>query len=318
MKDTITFALWDESIHKTPDQIKRFETAKKSVTTPSSIDKENQTGTFPSSGGKSYTTTLESCTCGDFLRRHLPCKHIYRLAIECNLIDAKASYGVNKNNQISLKEAVSQIENLSDKEQLLLKKFLYENLYHNEKERVFSLSENPNIALCHLVSTRALSPTELLALLKRAELFDLITKAGLICPLPKNSSKSNISAWCIENISNISDYFPTMLSMSFIPEFDSAKRRLYSYLLRKYDWDSYYDENMNKISYPHGAIFEDTEIIISHSSAGAITSTSCGNPNVCHFPNDEITELLTIYGHNRCLHGFDIAYQCSPNNEEKR
>lgn len=34
-----------------------------------------------------YQTTLNSCTCADFIERKLPCKHIYRLAQELRIIN---------------------------------------------------------------------------------------------------------------------------------------------------------------------------------------------------------------------------------------
>lgn len=46
------------------------------------INKEAETAIFGGSGKRPYYTTLDSCTCQDFGMRHLPCKHIYRLAHE--------------------------------------------------------------------------------------------------------------------------------------------------------------------------------------------------------------------------------------------
>jgi hypothetical protein len=78
-----TFGVWDESVHADPGQQKRAATAKKADMKPLSVDKENQAGVFQGSGKTPYETTLDSCTCRDYTVRHLPCKHIYRLAFEC-------------------------------------------------------------------------------------------------------------------------------------------------------------------------------------------------------------------------------------------
>lgn len=40
------------------------------------------------SGDNVYTVTLNSCTCEDFLHRHVPCKHMFRLGIELGLLQA--------------------------------------------------------------------------------------------------------------------------------------------------------------------------------------------------------------------------------------
>ena len=107
---------------------KRIETAKLAKTTPASIDRKNGTGIFPGRGSVPYQTTLDSYTCGVFLHRKLPCKHIYRLAIEVGLLHEEAKRGINKNildaAQFSLREAVDEIEKLSDDCQLFAKDLL--------------------------------------------------------------------------------------------------------------------------------------------------------------------------------------------------
>lgn len=79
------------AIHSEPDQQKRITSAKKAENTPLTIDKNSAVGSFSGSHGV-YSTTLETCNCADFSNRNKPCKHIYRLAIECGLIDAGAFY----------------------------------------------------------------------------------------------------------------------------------------------------------------------------------------------------------------------------------
>ena len=70
------------------DEEKRLASAQQSKTTPTSIDKEHETGVFYGSGKDPYQTTLASCTCNDFVRRKKPCKHVFRLAMELGIIDA--------------------------------------------------------------------------------------------------------------------------------------------------------------------------------------------------------------------------------------
>ena len=75
--------LWNKwsGIHNSPDQQKRIASAKKSTCTPVSLDPSACTGTFKGSSG-THTTALDHCSCVDFNRRRLPCKHMYRLAME--------------------------------------------------------------------------------------------------------------------------------------------------------------------------------------------------------------------------------------------
>lgn len=79
---------WDYSIHSDTDQERRQVRAA-SYTSPFVLDKETRTARFISSVSASqcYNTSLSQCDCLDFQRRHLPCKHIYRLAMELGLIE---------------------------------------------------------------------------------------------------------------------------------------------------------------------------------------------------------------------------------------
>ena len=82
-----TFGAWPIDVHDDPEQIKRQKSASEAKLTPQSIDHAHQIAVFKGSGKKPYDTTLEKCTCIDFFRRRLPCKHIYRLAFELGVFD---------------------------------------------------------------------------------------------------------------------------------------------------------------------------------------------------------------------------------------
>ena len=89
------FCHWDESIHEDEEQKKRFERAKKSDVKPLSIDHENQTCFIQGRENEPYFVTLDSCTCMDFSKRNLPCKHIYRLGMELGLIPGEYMSGIS-------------------------------------------------------------------------------------------------------------------------------------------------------------------------------------------------------------------------------
>lgn len=110
------FGSWDKTIHEDEEQLKRISTAKKADTTPANIDHSNKTAEFKGSGKKPYITTLDSCSCGDFIKRRLPCKHIYRLALELEGIDVKI--GMNKNERKELIQ--TKLSSLSLEAQSLL------------------------------------------------------------------------------------------------------------------------------------------------------------------------------------------------------
>lgn len=79
------FGPWPEQ-NAGPDEEKRLNSAQQSKTSPTSIDREHETGVFYGSGKLPYQTSLAACTCNDFVKRKKPCKHIYRLAMELGII----------------------------------------------------------------------------------------------------------------------------------------------------------------------------------------------------------------------------------------
>lgn len=307
MESKATFGLWDEAIHSSADQKKRIQSAQMSATTPTSIENRTMTGIFPGSGKDPYKTSLESCTCGDFTRRKLPCKHMYRLAMECGVFSGTFKTGVNKNTlesmQITLASAVSAVENLNDTDQCRIKDFLYESLYHDVTDFPVLANESDFLLHCSLLELVDTSESTALQLFKRNQIIAILDEHN-IAGFKRNMSLGNLISWCIENISDVWSVFPRVYVLRFSSDFQKNRRGLYSYLLRKYDWDFYCDGEMRRFRYPHGAKFESVDITITIEPDGAHICNSYGNPNMCHFPDDEITTLLTLYGHNRCLNGY--------------
>lgn len=77
----VTFGSWDVSIHGSDGQDLRFDRAQFQNLVIQSYDASTGVAEILGSRGILYKTTLDSCTCDDFQRRGLPCKHIYKLAL---------------------------------------------------------------------------------------------------------------------------------------------------------------------------------------------------------------------------------------------
>ena len=88
------------------------------------------------------------------------------------------------------------------------------------------------------------------------------------------------------------------------PDIDKSSYSLIIYLRRKFEWQSYYNEHMEPLHYPYGAQFEGISFSVSVETDGQVSMKFSGDPDICYFPDDTITHLLTTYGHNRCLNGF--------------
>ena len=127
------FGPWTEHPADT-DEEKRLASAQQSKTTPTSIDREHETGVFYGSGKDPYQTTLASCTCNDFVRRKKPCKHVFRLAMELGIIDTAyktgRSTGERNEAQISFADSIELVEQLSDRKSTRL------NSSHKHRSRM--------------------------------------------------------------------------------------------------------------------------------------------------------------------------------------
>ncbi len=288
------FGPWPESVHSSPDQLKRIKSAQSADVTPDSIDVAAQSCTIKGSGKKPYTVTLSSCTCNDFSRRHLPCKHIYRLAAELGLIDLPVKSGASKGNQFTLEEAISALEALSPQAQQYVQRFLYaSNGYGTggDPDARFSVPASAlsdELKLCPLLLWSDASLSQVLETFKKNQLLDVCACIP-VSPAPKkNASKAALSEWILQHAGACTYDFPAFITFSFSPNFRRFRREVYSYLLRKFDSESLLDER-GLFRCPHGAVWH--------------------NDGRYYFPDDKITALLTLYGHNRCLNGFVPEYE---------
>lgn len=76
-----TFGRWSSEINLNYEQVDRILKAKGILDNIIAIDVSGPVAQIRGSEIEPYTTTLNECNCVDFLRRGMPCKHIYALAI---------------------------------------------------------------------------------------------------------------------------------------------------------------------------------------------------------------------------------------------
>lgn len=84
------YVIWSKwaSVLPSEAQIRRLERALECGFTPKKIDLDAKYAVIVgASDQKPYKTTLTKCTCPDFQKRKLPCKHMYYLAIQTGAID---------------------------------------------------------------------------------------------------------------------------------------------------------------------------------------------------------------------------------------
>ncbi|GHV35241.1 hypothetical protein FACS18949_12800 [Clostridia bacterium] len=96
---------WENEIHADEAQIGRQG---RSMTYPFDfkVNEKTKSARFSSTTDLPfYKTTLNSCNCYDFQERKLPCKHIYRLAVELGLIEIIKRPTFDKETLESIKES---------------------------------------------------------------------------------------------------------------------------------------------------------------------------------------------------------------------
>lgn len=76
----MTFGNWNDDVHNDYEQIKRIAFMQRIKSENVTVFADNTARIVGTDGV--YKVTLDSCTCYDFESRHLPCKHMYKLASE--------------------------------------------------------------------------------------------------------------------------------------------------------------------------------------------------------------------------------------------
>lgn len=271
--------IWEAwgAVHDTADAQKRIVSASKAANTPLIINEADLYGRFSGSSGE-YKTTLSSCTCIDFSKRKLPCKHIYRLAMELKLIDTAYQSDSSKRKRpknrhgLNFLQAVQVIESFTDNEQ----KLLYDVLL-NIKKGVYEIGLISSPESDSLINKGILEERKnkkmLLEPYGRNELNAKIL--ALDIPFNKNMKKERLIQWCIDNIPDkIDDIAADAVVVSLSNEFDIARGKLTTYLKRKYFW------------------------IETPESQECINGEFYGYYDG-EMPEDEITELLRKNGHRK-------------------
>lgn len=267
-------ASWDKwsGTHDSPDQQKRLASAKKSACTPVSLDLETCTGAFKGSSG-THTTALDHCSCVDFNRRRLPCKHMYRLAMELGAFQAdfesdktaivEPKHSIHRER---LSETIKVVETLTDDQQQLLLEIVRSV---NSKKPTICCKSNPDLLVlfnCNLVESVPDFKT-CLTKYKKPELIILATSFGL--EPDKKLSKPALINYIIENASK--ELETCTLAYTVVQTCEHIRRReVHMYLHRKFE-----------------------------GTGNQFLSFGIDRPPVLHdvLPDDAVTDLLIQYGY---------------------
>lgn len=239
---------WNQETHETEYALKRIKSAKSAQLTPIELNSADCFGYFQGKHGR-YETFLDFCPCGDFRRSKLPCKHIYRLAIELGIMDVEVKRDINavptllppKNERIKLDKTIDIVESLSENAQRELRKIA------SKVRSTFPLypiaSNNDNVA--ELLKSGIISEPDPQNRKpnfgKKAEITALLDAEKI--PHNKGHRKAELEEVCLEHIpEQTKERFGELMLITIPPIFSSQK--IHYYLHRKFDFEAYYDENV--------------------------------------------------------------------------
>lgn len=93
------FSNYDDAIHQEPAQQDRIQRSIEHNLSMKSMLSSGYSGKVIGTTGNVYLVSLNKCTCQDFKRRRLPCKHMYYLAQQskrCEILNDKYGYSILK------------------------------------------------------------------------------------------------------------------------------------------------------------------------------------------------------------------------------
>lgn len=240
--------IWDAEIHLTEHATKRLKSAKSAQLTPIKIEKEEMYGYFRGLHGH-YETWLDECNCNDFKRYRLPCKHIYRLAIELGILNEKADTDIYliphvRLEKVSLSETIDIIEALSEDAQRTLCNIARNTNSANPTVSVDSNNEIEELLLSGLVIRDGYTVKERIKFGVKREIAQLLCSHNI--EFAKAAKKSELESICLSIIpEETKKHFGIIRSFNIrIPDCFS-RQNIHYYLHRKYDFSDCVDEEGN-------------------------------------------------------------------------
>ena len=203
----------------------------------------------------------------------------HNTSITNSIKDNTISLAANDINPYSLETAIDKLEHLPEDIQITFKEFLYEFLFH--KHTNYALPAKEAQLLIDAGFLEEIDDIQaLLQTYTRNEINKMLT-SNEINGFKKNLKLEILINWCIENIPNekIKEIFsPNYIVCTLFIKYKSIVRKIYRYLIRKYDTEDLFDGE-KIIPVPKGAKY---------------SMETCR----FEFPDDDVTQLLNKYNAN--------------------
>lgn len=244
-------AAWNAVSHTTEHAIKRIQSAKTAKLTPIRINTEDCFGYFSGKHGH-YETWLDECNCADFRRYNLPCKHIYRLAIELGVLNEKADTNSNMIQQpiiekVSLDKTIDIVESLSEAAQRRLKEIAF---ITTEAKPIMSFESD--VVLEELMKSGILindgsGAEETINFGLKKDITEFLNKHKII--FLKSATKKDLERICLSKLpEDTKKHFGIVRRYKVLIPNHFSRRNIHYYLHRKFDSDeSFFDNNISTI-----------------------------------------------------------------------
>lgn len=237
---------WDSSIHESDYAAKRIKSAKSAKLTPVKIDPVDCYGYFQGAHGR-YETWLDSCPCGDFIRSKLPCKHIYRLAIELGVMDEDASTDQNaipelNTRKVSLSETLDIVETLSMEAQYALLGIAYSTTSKDPFKQIDADEIADELIESGIISDDGTDIKEAVIFGTKPEIIDFLVKQNI--EHKKSDRKNILEKLCMTAAPDAAaKHFGVRRWCNVRIPAIYSRQQIHYYLHRKYDSEYIFDEN---------------------------------------------------------------------------
>lgn len=273
---------WTPETHTTEYAAKRIKSAQSAKLTPVKIDHDDMYGYFQGGHGR-YETFLDYCPCGDFMRSKLPCKHIYRLAIELGILNITVSTNINaiptpQSERVDFAKTVDIIEGFPDTVQRTL---LTISRGRNVSSPTCVIDFSQSVA--QLLESGIIVDSEpqnhKVKYGRKAEIISFLDEENISYD-PKAKKDALIDICQKQALQKAEKKFGYTIQVGIPTEYSAMQ--IHSYLHRKFDYDYYYnfkghgeiqlldtvlpDDVITKQLIKHGHYsYDGKEIVIDHS-----------------------------------------------------
>ncbi|WP_321823050.1 SWIM zinc finger family protein [Pyramidobacter piscolens] len=228
MKQLKEWRAQGKDINQHPLQIERMKRAVEIRRSILSFDEVNKRATFVGRKGEVYETTLESCTCMDFIRRGFPCKHMYCLFQRLGIMSIEQIDPQVKDRTETIEKILNSLS--SDEQYELYRLLCYWVSHGDEAGWSYKRDEPISSKLCslHLLEEKADVPFLLESHIQMSEIRRQIRLTGTRSP-QKRSEALQVAAKVLPKLVEdlLKDYRILAFSDWVRPIRGKLKKRLY-------------------------------------------------------------------------------------------